>query len=91
MCVCVYVYNMAGVMLPLFNLSCSDSNKRVLSHCGTVSLLLQAVRQCAKVLHRQMDEEAECAEEFRRLRAQEDVQGDWSPTHTHTLCLCVCL
>jgi hypothetical protein len=37
-------------MLPLFNLSCSDSNKRVFSQCGTVVLLLQAVKEGAKVL-----------------------------------------
>ena len=36
-------WSVAGVVLPLFNLSCSDSNKRVLSQEGIVTLLLQAV------------------------------------------------
>ena len=42
-------WSLAGVMLPLFNLSCSDSNKKVLSQEGTVTVLLQAVSQGAKV------------------------------------------
>jgi hypothetical protein len=43
-------WSLAGVMLPLFNLSCSDSNKKVFSQCGTVVLLLQAVKEGANIL-----------------------------------------
>ena len=43
-------WSLAGVMLPLFNLSCSDSNKRVLIQTGTVSLLLKAVSEAASTM-----------------------------------------
>jgi len=62
-------WSLAGVMLPLFNLSCSDSNKRVLSQCGTVSLLLQALSKGEKVLLGQQD-----AENGDKL----PDHGDWS-------------
>jgi len=38
-------WSLVGVMLPLFNLSCSDSNKKVLIECGTIELLLKGVNQ----------------------------------------------
>jgi len=38
-------WSLVGVMLPLFNLSCSDSNKKVLIECGTIELLLRGVNQ----------------------------------------------
>jgi len=62
-------WSLAGVMLPLFNLSCSDSNKKVLSQCGTVVLLLQAVSEGAKVLLGRLgSENADKVED----------RGDWS-------------
>jgi hypothetical protein len=62
-------WSLAGVMLPLFNLSCSDSNKRVLSQCGTVSLLLKAIGPGAEVLvGRNHDVNAQKVEQ----------QDDWS-------------
>jgi len=44
---CGIKWSLAGVMLPLFNLSCSDSNKMELIRFGTVALLLKLVEELA--------------------------------------------
>lgn len=42
---CGIKWSLAGVMLPLFNLSCSDSNKIELITCGTIPLLLKLIQE----------------------------------------------
>ncbi len=37
-------WSLAGVLLPLFNLSCSDTNKVELIRCGTVSMVLELIK-----------------------------------------------